>query len=350
MRAIVYHGPRDFRFESIPDPKLESASDAIVRVTRAAICGSDLHLWKGGVPVAAPGFSVGHEFVGVVEEAGSAVASVTPGQRVLVSCTVGCGRCELCRRGLYSGCPVATQGGTRGNVFGFSNDLPGGQAEAVRVPLADANALAVPDALSDEQALFLTDILPTAAMGAEWAEIGPGDRVVVFGCGPVGSLARRCARLRGAARVIAVDPDPGRLARARAEGCDTIAPDHEDVVARVLELTGGGADAVIEAVGKPDLVNQAVLVARPGGRVAVIGVIPASFEIPWPLVFFKNLTIRSGLVNPQVHAARLLALLESGRLDPTDLITHRLPLADAVRGYEVFANHREDALKVVLAP
>jgi 2-desacetyl-2-hydroxyethyl bacteriochlorophyllide A dehydrogenase len=350
MKAIVYRGPKDFRLESVPDATLRSDTDAVVRVVRTAICGSDLHLWHGAMPVAESGFAVGHEVVGVVEDAGRAVRTLRKGDRVLVACTTGCGACAACRELLPSACPVTTAGGA-GNVFGFSHALPGGQAEALRVPFADANCFRIPDAVGDEAALFLSDILPTGYMGAELAEVGPGDVVVVLGCGPVGSFAARAAQLRGAARVLAVDPDASRLARAAARGCDPIDPTREDVAARVLAATGGrGADAVIEAVGRPELIQQALLLARPGGRIAVIGLCMATVEIQPALLFLRNLSLRSGLVNPQRFVPKLLPLIESGRLDPTEIVTHRLPLADGVRGYELFARHEDGALKVVLTP
>lgn len=350
MKAVVYHGPADFRFESVADAALRDPSDVVVRVSRTAICGSDLHLWHGGVPVLEQGFAVGHEFVGVVEDAGAAVRTVRRGDRVLVSCTTGCGTCAPCRDGLHSACPVTTAGGAQ-NVFGFSSALPGGQAEAVRVPFADTNCFRIPASVDDEHALFLTDILPTGYLGAELAEVGAGDVVVVLGCGPVGAFAQRASQLRGAARVLAVDPDTGRLARAAARGCETIDPAQDDVAARVLAATGGrGADAVIEAVGRPELLQQALLLARAGGRIAVIGLCAAPVEIQPILLFLKNLTLRSGLVNPQRFVPRLLAAIEAGRLDPTEIITHRLALADAARGYELFARHEDGALKVVLAP
>ncbi len=218
MKAIVYHGAEDFRFESVPDASLRDAGDALVRVTRTAICGSDLHLWHGaGLPLAEKGFAVGHEFVGVVEDVGLAVRGIRKGDRVLASCTTGCGSCAPCREQLHSACTVTTANGAQA-VFGFSSALSGAQAEAVRVPFADVNLFRIPDALSDEQALFLTDILPTGYMGAELAEVGAGDVVVVFGCGPVGAFAQRAAQLRGAARVLAVDLDAQRLALAGARG------------------------------------------------------------------------------------------------------------------------------------
>ena len=351
MKAIVFHGKRDVRYERTSDPELEGDSDAIVRVARTAICGSDLHLWHGGVrPDAAVGFAVGHECLGVVEETARGVRDFRKGDRVLVSCTVGCGSCALCRRGVYSGCTVTARSG--GNVFGFSAALPGGQAEALRVPFADTNLLRIPESLSDEQALFLTDILPTGYMGAELAEVSPGDVVVVYGCGPVGIFAQLSARLRGAARVIAVDLDDERLARAEGLGSETVNPAREDLGARVLEAThGAGADAVIEAVGRVELIAQAALLARPGGRIAVIGVLTqASVTLPWLALFARSLTLRTGLVCPQNHVAKLLAWVESGRLDPTVIITHRLPLSEGPRGYEIFSAHSEGALKVVLTP
>jgi threonine dehydrogenase-like Zn-dependent dehydrogenase len=277
---------------------------------------------------------------------------VKKGDRVLASCTVGCGRCAMCQRGVYSGCRVMTGVGGASNVFGFSTALPGGQAEAVRVPFSDTNLFRVPQGLSDEQALFLTDILPTGYMGAELAEVSPGDTVVVFGCGPVGTFAQMSALIRGAARVIAVDLDDERLARAAKLGCDTVDPSRENLAERVLAVTDGlGADASIEAVGREDLIAQAAGVTRPGGRIAVIGVIGAPVAtVPWFLLFMKNLSLRTGLVNPQVHVQKLLALIERGRLDPTVIISHRLPLSDGPRGYEIFAGHKENALKVVLSP
>ncbi len=352
MRAIVYHGPQDFRVEQIPDPKVLDREDAIVRITRTAICGSDLHLWHG-MTSAATGFAVGHEFVGVVEDVGSGVARVKRGDRVAVSCTAGCGSCELCRKREYSGCRTLGTAGPATNVFGFGNPaLNGGQAEGARVPFADTNLFKLPDAVDDEHALFLTDILPTGYMGAELAEVGPGDTVDVCGCGPVGTFAQMSALIRGAARVIAVDLDDERLARAKKLGCDTVNPSRDNLAERVLAVTDGlGADATIEAVGREDLIGQAAALTRPGGRIAVIGVLTAPVaNVPWFLLFMKNLSLRTGLVNPQVHIQKLLALIERGRLDPTVIISHRLPLSDGPRGYEIFAGHKENALKVVLSP
>ncbi|MEZ4215534.1 MAG: alcohol dehydrogenase catalytic domain-containing protein [Myxococcota bacterium] len=352
MKGLVYHGHEDVRFESAPDPKIEDAHDVVVRIEKTAICGSDLHFWHGEAIAGLPPFLLGHEFAGVVEDAGSAVERFRKGDRVLVSCTVGCGRCDECRDHRYGGCSTLTGGIPYSNVFG--NPLrQGGQAEAARVPFADANLFRVPDGMDYERGLFLTDVLPTGYMGAELAEVGPGDVVVVFGCGPVGTFAQRGAQLRGASQVFAVDLDDARLARARARGCTPVNPRTQDVKETVREATRGrGADCAIEAIGLPSLVAQAIDVVRFGGRVAVIGVMPAGdVALPWTTgVMGRNLTLRSALVEPQNYVPKLLPLIEQGRLDPTEIITHRLPLADGARGYEIFAAHDEDALKVVLTP
>jgi len=351
MKAIVYCGERDVRYTDTDDAGLHSDTDVIVRVTRTAICGSDLHLWHGSMATDT-GFAVGHEFIGTVDEVGAGVAQFRKGDRVLASCTVGCGGCGMCRLGMYSGCSVQTADAATDSVFGFSSRLPGGQAEAVRVPFADSTLFRVPETLSDEQALFLTDILPTGYMGAEFAEVTPGDTVVVFGCGPVGTFAQMSAYLRGAARVIAVDLDDERLELAAKRGCDTVNPDKANLGELVLEWTSGmGADCAIEAVGSADLITQAAAVTRAGGRVAVIGVLTEPMaNLPWMLFFMKNLTLRTGLVNPQNYIPKLMALIEQGRLDPTAIISHRLPLADGARGYEIFSEHKERALKVVMTP
>jgi threonine dehydrogenase-like Zn-dependent dehydrogenase len=351
VKALVYHGPCDVRLEDVPEPKIQDAGDAVVRIERTAICGSDLHVYHAeALPVT--GFALGHEFLGTVEDAGSQVARFRRGDRVLVSCTIGCGRCASCGDGLYSGCATTTALGPVTNIFGTPLH-PGGQAEAARVPFADANLLPIPPGLDDEQVLFLTDILPTGWMGAELAEVGPGDVAVVFGCGPVGTFAQRAAWLRGASRVIAVDLDEGRLAKAAARGCLPLHPQREDLLERVRELTAGrGADCAIEAVGRPELVRSALDVVRPGGRVAVIGVITgADVGIPFlARMTGRNLTLRSGIVNPQRHYPELLALIQQGRIDPSEIVTHRLPLAAGVRAYEIFDRHEDDVLKIVLSP
>lgn len=293
---------------------------------------------------------MGHEFLGVVEDVGRGVSSVKRGDRVLASCTIGCGQCVACRNQLYSGCTVVPGGGGGANVFGVTPTNPGGQAEAVLIPYADANLFPIPESVEDERARFLTDILPTGYMGAEWADVGPGDVVVVFGCGPVGTFAQMGAQVRGAAVVLAVDLDESRLEAARARGCETLNPAKADLLETVMSLTRGrGADSVIEAVGKKELVAQAAELTRPGGRVAVIGVLPdAELTLPWFQIFGKNITIRTGLVNPPAYMNRLLPLIESERIDPTVIVSHRLDLSDGPEAYEIFA--RQEAMKVVLKP
>lgn len=351
MKAIRYHGHKDFRIDQVDDPKVEHPSDAVVRIEKTAICGSDLHLYHG--PSSGMGeFTMGHEFLGVIEDIGPDVQRFRRGDRVLVSCTIGCGNCAACQKQLCSGCETTTAHGPLTNIFG-SPLHQGGQAEGARVPYADANLFTVPESLEDEQVLFLTDILPTGYMGADLAEVGPGDVAVIFGCGPVGTFAQRGALLRGAACVIAVDLDDGRLAKAEARGCVPLNPSRVNLKERVLELTRGlGADCSIEAVGNDQLVRDAIDVVRPGGCVSVIGVVGTN-DVTIPLlhqVMGKNLTLRSGIVNPQRYIPELMPLIESGRLDPTEIITHRMPLDDGIRGYEIFDAHEDDVLKVVLAP
>ncbi len=351
MKGIVYQGREDFRVEEVPDPELLHDQDAIIQIEKTAICGSDLHIWHGEtLPIT--GFTLGHEFGGVIQDVGKGVTRFKKGDRVVVSCTAGCGHCGFCNRDLYGACETVAAAGAYTNVFG-NPLLPGGQAEGARVPFADTNLFKVPDALTTEQVLFLTDILPTGTMGAELAEVGFGDTVVIFGCGPVGTFAQRASQLRGAASVIAVDLNETRLKRAEERGCIPLNPSKVNLKETVLELTHGvGADAAIEAIGVPDLVRDAIDVVRPGGRVSIIGVITAD-DVPIPImsgVMAKSLTFRAGLVTPQNHVRTLMPLIEQGRLDPTEIITHRMPLSEGVKGYEVFAARTEDVLKVVLTP
>ena len=350
MRAIRYHGQKDFRVDHVDDPEIQEPTDAVIRIERTAICGSDLHLYHG--PTMEVGdFTMGHEFLGVIEDVGADVRRFRRGDRVLVSCTIGCGHCAACKTQLCSGCEETTQVGPLTNIFG-SPLHQGGQAEGARVPYADNNLFVVPESLTDEQVLFLTDILPTGYMGADLAEVGPGKVAVVFGCGPVGTFAQLGSLLRGAAAVIAVDLDEGRLARAEKRGCIPLDPSKVDLRERVLELTHGrGADCAIEAVGNAKLVLDAIDVVRPGGHVSVIGVCQEDPTIPLlHQGMGKNLTFRSGIVNPQRYIPELMPLIESGRLDPTEIITHRMALDEGVRGYEIFDAHEDDVLKVVLTP
>lgn len=317
-----------------------------MRVTRASICGSDLHPYHGVMPML-PGVVIGHECVGVVEDVGRDVRRFARGDRVIVPGVIGCGECDSCRRGYVVGCLR-----TANKVYGFSPDLPGGQAEAIRVPNADANLLPTPSPLSDEQVLFLTDILPTGYYAAENANLRAGQTVAVVGCGPVGLFAILSAQLFGPARILAIDRVGYRLEQARALGAVPIDASHQDPRDAVLQATNGdGADAVIEAVGAADTVRLAFDLVRIGGVVSVVGVLlDAEFPFPMGTAFLKDLTFRIGLVDVPRFVPMLLPLIESGRIDPTILISHRLPLADGTRAYELFDQRLDGCLKVALTP
>ena len=352
MKAIVYEGHKQLGYKEVPDASIEADTDVVVHIEKTAICGSDLHIYHGPNRAETGEFTLGHEFLGTIEDAGTGVRRFKKGDRVLVSCTIGCGGCALCDDNLYSGCMETTQFGPVTNIFGSPLN-PGGQAEAVRVPFADTNVFKIPEGLTDEQVLFLTDILPTGYMGADLADVGPGDTVVVIGCGPVGVFAQISALIRGAATVIAVDLDDGRLEKARARGCRPLNPTKEDLNEVAKSLTHGkGADCAIEAVGNAATVKVALDVVRPGGRVAVIGVVAGeavSIDF-FPVMTGKNITLRSGIVNPQYYIPTLLPMIEQGRIDPGEIITHRMDLSEGPRGYQIFDNHEEDVLKVVLTP
>lgn len=382
MRALVYRGPKKVRVEDKPEPRLEHPEDVIVRITRTAICGSDLHLYHGLVPDTRVGCTFGHEFVGIVEEAGPEVQTLKRGDRVLMPFNISCGRCFFCRRGLTACCdqsnPVSTY---VGGVFGYSHTTggyDGGQAEFVRVPFGDYCPVKIPDDLSDEQVLFLTDILPTGYQAAEMAEISPGETVVVFGAGPVGIFTARSAQILGAGRVIVVDHIDYRLEMARkvAPGCETVNfRSFKDIVLHLRKMTDGrGADACIDAVGleadgsalhtflgtktmPPMESGSAVALgwsiesARKNGRVSIIGV----YGPPWNLVpigtaMNKGLTFRMGQCSVRRYVEPLMGLIREGRIDPTQIITHRLPLEEADGAYRTFAKKREDCVKCVLTP
>ena len=345
MRAVVLRGVGDVAVEEVPDARVPSADGLLLRVERTAICGSDLHLYHG--PMTVPGAHLGHEFVGTVEEVGREVRTVRPGDRVLVSGVIGCGRCPSCRAGDVV---VCEQAGTR--VFGTSLDLAGGQAEAVGVPAADTSVIAIPEAITTEQAVLLTDILPTGYLGAERADITPGDVVVVIGLGPVGMLALQCAQLHGPSRVLAVDVVPDRLARAEALGAEPIDATGGDTVAKVYEATGGrGAQAVIEAVGADQTISDAILCAAPGGTISVIGVsLNFALPFPMPVALMKRLTFRVTLASIPTTWPALLPLVASGRLHPEDVFTHHMGLSEAAEAYRLFEARTDGVLKVLLDP
>jgi threonine dehydrogenase-like Zn-dependent dehydrogenase len=317
----------------------------LLRVERTAICGSDLHLYHG--PMTTPGVHLGHEFVGTVEDVGPSVTTVGKGDRVLVSGVIGCGRCPACRGGDVVVCANAGM-----QVFGTSLELAGGQAEAVSVPAADTSVVKIPEGISVEQAVLLTDILPTGYLGAQRADIAPGDTVVVIGLGPVGVFALECAQLYGPSRILAVDMVPDRLARAEELGAEPIDATGGDTVAKVLEATGGrGGDAVIEAVGADQSVTDAIFCAAAGGTISVIGVnLNLGFSFPMPVALMKRLTFRVTIAAIPTTWPALFPLVASGRLKPEEVVTHRLGLSDAPEAYRIFDAREDGVLKVLLDP
>jgi 2-desacetyl-2-hydroxyethyl bacteriochlorophyllide A dehydrogenase len=346
MKAVVLHGAGDVRVDTVPDAGLRDAGSALVRVTRASICGSDLHFYHGKIPML-PGTVIGHECVGVVEAVGADVRRFRAGDRVIVPGVVGCGDCEPCRRAYPVGCVNFTY-----KIFGTGPDLPGGQAEAISVPSADFNLRPAVPELTDEQSIFLTDILPTGLYAVENASLRPGVTVAVIGCGPVGLCAIACARLFGPAKIFAIDRVPHRLAVAERFGATAVDANSLDPLAAVNEATDGrGADAVIEAVGSAETVASAFQLVRTGGVISAVGVLVAEdFPFPMGTSFMKDLTFRIGLVNVHRFIDPLLSLVRSGKLDPTFLISHRLPLSDAPRAYELFDQKSDGCLKVLLEP
>jgi alcohol dehydrogenase len=345
IRALTYHGKGDVRCESLPDPEPPDAGSALLRVERAAICGSDLHLYHGDLPTAETGFAIGHEFVGEVVEVGSAVRDFRTGDRVLCSGVIGCGACGACRAGHVVRCQAHQ---TR--VFGMGAALPGGQAQAVAVPGADHALRRIPEGVSVEQAVLLTDILPTAYYGAQGAAIRPGQTVAVIGLGPVGLLAVQCAQLFGPARVLAVDRIPERLAAAAALGATPVPVEQAAEVA--LAATGGtGPDAVIEAVGADATIQLALQLVRVAGVVSVVGVnVNLAFPFPMALALMKDLTFRIGICPIPELWDDLVPLVQSGRLRPEHVFTHRLPLSEGSEAYRIFDQKRDGVLKVLLDP
>lgn len=344
-RALVFHGKADVRLESLPDPTPPDSRGAIVRVERTAICGSDLHLYHGTLPIP-PGFTLGHEFVGEIVETGRDVRRFRSGDRVIVSGVIGCGGCGACAGGHPIRCERHL---TR--VFGNSRELPGGQAEAAAVPGADAALLRVPDGVSVQQAVLLADILPTGYYGARNAEIRPGQTVALIGLGPVGQCALQCAQLFGAARIFAIDRVPERLAAARAAGAIPIDA-AQDPLAAILDATGGqGPDAVIEAVGADETIRLAIQLVRVAGVVSVIGV-NANMAFPFPmlLALMKDLTFRIGICPVPELWSDLVPLLQSGRLRPESVFSHEMPLSKGSEAYALFDARRDGVMKVMLDP
>ncbi len=389
MRALTWHGTHDVRVDTVDDPEIINSRDAIIEVTSTAICGSDLHLYDGVIPGVRPGDVLGHEFMGRVVETGKD-STLEKGQRVVVPFTIACGGCFHCKVQQFSACensnPAEKQdmsatlyGHPMAGLFGYSHltgGYSGGQAEYVRVPFSDVGPIAVPDHLEDDQVLFLSDILPTGWMAAENAEIQPDDTVAVWGCGPVGLFAIQSAIHMGASKVIAIDHYPHRLALAKQMGAEIIDFRKTNVREALMEMSGGiGVDAVIDAVGmeahgfaidnmidivkqkvgvgadRASALKQALLAVRPGGRVSIPGVYGGMTDkFPLGALMEKGLQVRTGQTHVQRYTKDLLKKIEEGTLDTTFMISHRLPLEDAARGYKWFREEQDSWTKVVLKP
>jgi threonine dehydrogenase-like Zn-dependent dehydrogenase len=403
MKAVVWHGVGDVRLENVADPKIQEPTDAVVKLTRSAICGTDLHFVRGTVTEMVEGTILGHEGVGIVQEVGRDVRTLEPGDRVVVASTIACGSCVYCRAGYFSQCDRANPNGPSSGTAFFggpkaSGPFHGMQAEYVRVPFANVGLVKVPDEVSDDQAILLSDIFPTGWFGAVLAEIRDGDTVAVFGCGPVGQFAIASARLRNAGRVLAVDTIPDRLAMARAQGAETIDYEKEDPCEALRRLTGGiGPDRVIDAVGvdaepphrgpaaralpkeekeafaeelekiAPDrqpkgepfqagrapsiVLSWAVDAVAKAGTISVIGVYSGeSRTFPVGKAMEKNLTVKMGNCNHRRYIPKLLDLVRMGRIDPEAVLTRREPLANVLEAYEAFDKRRPGWIKVELQP
>jgi alcohol dehydrogenase len=343
MKALVYNGSGQRSWDEVPRPELREVSDAIIRVDAVTICGTDLHILKGDVPMVEPGRILGHEAVGTVEEVGAAVRGIKPGDRVLVSCITACGRCRYCRTGEFGQCL-----GGGGWILGHRID--GTQAEYVRVPFADTSTHLLPDGVTDEAALMLADILPTSyEVGVLNGQMAPGDAVVVVGAGPIGLAAIMTAQFFSPGHIIAVDPAEARLGAAKQFGADIVVSTAADAESVVLELTGGlGADVVVEAVGVPESFELCAKLVRPGGRLANIGVHGKPVTLHLEDLWIRNITITTGLVDTRSTPA-LLRMLAAGQVDAGKFITHRFGLEKMEEAYDVFARPQETgALKVVL--
>lgn len=389
MRANCWHGKNDVRVEQVPDPAILNPRDAIVKITSTAICGSDLHLYNGYVPTMEQGDILGHEFMGEIVELGRAVKNLRIGDRVVVPFPIACGNCFSCNEQLYSVCensnPNARMaekmwGHSPAGIFGYSHltgGYAGGQAEYARVPYADVGPIKIPNGLNDEQVLFLSDILPTGYMAAENCGIRMGHVIAVWGCGPVGQFAIQSAYLLGAARVIAIDRFPERLRMAREQSnAETLNYEEVDVADALQEMTGGhGPDACIDAVGmeahglglmgaydrvkqamrletdRPTALRQILRACRNGGTVSIAGAYGGFVDkLPFGSVMNRALTIKTGQTHVQRYMQPLLERIERGDLKPDLVITHRMALDDAPRGYEIFKKKEEECIKVVLTP
>lgn len=389
MKAVCWHGTQDVRVETVPDPQILNPRDAIIKITSTAICGSDLHLYDGVIPTMQSGDILGHEFMGEIVELGSAVTNLSIGDRVVVPFTIACGSCFYCRRDKWSLCDnsnpnqfmaEALYGHSAAGLFGYSHlfgGYAGGQAEYARVPFADTGLFKVPEGLTDEQVLFLTDIFPTGYMAAENCNIQPGDVVAIWGCGPVGQFAIRSAYMLGAERVIAIDEIPGRLKMAQEQGGAEVINFREvDAGVALKEMTGGrGPDACIDAVGleahgagidaiydqvkqavkletdRPAALRQALVACGKGGTVSIPGVYGGLLDkFPLGAAFSKGLTLKMGQTHVHRYLQPLMQRIQNGEIDPSFVITHKMPLAEAAEGYKLFNQQKDECIKIVLKP
>jgi len=389
MKAVCWHGKHNVQVDTVPDPQILNPRDAIVKVTLSGICGSDLHLYNGKVPTMKEGDILGHEFMGEVVEVGSAITSISRGDRVIVPFPIACGDCWYCQEGLWALCDNSNPnswmleklyGDTGAGIFGYSHlygGYAGGQAEYVRVPFADTGLEKVPAELGDEKVLFLTDILPTGYQAAENCNIRKGDTVAVWGCGPVGLLAMKCAWHLGAGKVFAIDSFPERLEMARMHcKAETLNYDETDITEALHNMTGGrGPDSCIDAVGmeaqgtgfeaaydtvkqtlhlendRPIALRQLIKACRKGGTISVPGVYSGFVDkMPMGAIFAKGLTLRAGQTHVQKYLRPLMRLIETGEIDSSFLITHRMSLNDAPMGYELFDRKQDGCVKIVLRP
>jgi threonine dehydrogenase-like Zn-dependent dehydrogenase len=380
-------GMNKVEVRDVPDPKILNQQDAIVKITSTAICGSDLHLYNGFIPFMEPGDVLGHEFMGEVMEIGKGVKNVKVGDRVVVPFPIACGVCEACKQELYSVCentnPNAWMaekmfGHATAGIFGYSHltgGFAGGQAEYARVPFADVGPVKIENGFTDEQVLFLSDIFPTGYMGAEMCDIRPGDTIAVWGCGPVGQFAIASAFILGAERVIAIDRYPYRLQMARDQGAEVINYEQVDSVIETLnDLTAGrGPDSCIDAVGmeahapgvkylydrakqaarmetdRPIALREAIMACKNGGTVSVIGVYGGFIDkFPVGAMMNRSIRIMTGQCHVQRYTKKLLGLIEEGKIDPSFVITHRMRLADAAQGYDMFMHKHDNCEKIVL--
>jgi alcohol dehydrogenase len=343
MKAVVYQGPGKKEWTSVPVPAIQKPTDAIVRITRTTICGTDLHILKGDVPAVTPGRVLGHEGVGVVEAVGDGVSNFRPGDRVLISCITSCGKCGYCKQQMYSHC--ADGGWILGHL------IDGTQAEYVRIPHADNSLYPIPEGADEEALVMLSDILPTGfEIGVLYGQVKPGDTVAIVGAGPIGMAALLTAQFYSPARIIMVDLDDNRLEMAKTFGAtDTVNSGRGDPVQAILDMTEDGVDVAIEAVGVPPTFDICQKIVRPGGHLANVGVHGTKVDLELQNLWIRNVTITTGLVNTNT-TPMLLKTVQSGTLKPTNLVTHRFGFDEFMKAYEVFGNaSKEKALKVIIS-